>query len=172
MTDKTGIMIATALGGGILLWSGISNKGVLTTTRDLLQGNKPPAGPAQSFGINLGAAGSSAGGTSTAPAVSGSYSHAKLEQLWISQGGAGATANMAAAIAQAESGGRPNASNKNTDGSEDRGLWQINSVHGSLSTFDPAANARAAITISSNGLNWSPWVTFKTGAYRKYLGAN
>jgi hypothetical protein len=69
----------------------------------------------------------------------------------------------------AESGGRSDASNKNTDGSVDRGLWQINSVHGPKSTFDPIANVKSAIAISSGGKNWSPWVTYKTGAFRKYL---
>lgn len=66
MADKTGIMIATALGGGILLWSGMSNKGVLTSARDLLQGNKPAPGPAQSFGLNLGTLG---GSSSSMPGV-------------------------------------------------------------------------------------------------------
>lgn len=78
-------------------------------------------------------------------------------------------ADIAAAIAMAESGGNSQASNVDSDGSTDRGLWQINSVHGSLSTFDPIANVKAAIQISNNGSNWSPWTTFKTGAYKKYL---
>jgi cell wall-associated NlpC family hydrolase len=66
MPDKTGIMIATALGGGILLWSGINNKGVLATARDLLQGKKPIPGAKQSFSVGLngsGTAGSAASGT-------------------------------------------------------------------------------------------------------------
>jgi hypothetical protein len=45
-------------------------------------------------------------------------------------GGRTSAANMAAAIAMAESSGNPSASNRNTDGSIDRGLWQINSIHG------------------------------------------
>ena len=72
MADKTGIMIATALGGGILLWSGINNKGVLTTTRDLLQGNKPTPGPQQSFNVNLGALGNAGYSTSDVPGASNS----------------------------------------------------------------------------------------------------
>lgn len=70
MPDKTGIMVATALGGGLLLWSGINNKGVLTTARDLLQGNRPAPGPAQSFNVNLG----SLGGGSAGPAPGSSPS--------------------------------------------------------------------------------------------------
>ena len=78
--------------------------------------------------------------------------------------GAGFSGNAlitALAIAKGESGWREGASNRNTDGSVDRGLWQINSVHGGLSTFDPAANARAAYKISGGGRNWSPWVVFQ-----------
>ena len=97
------------------------------------------------------------------------YTHEQLEQLWVDQGGSRAAADMAAAIAQAESGGDPNAVDYDSNGSVDRGLWQINSVHGSLSTFDVDANARAAIELSSNGTDWEPWVTYQTGAYRQFL---
>jgi hypothetical protein len=97
------------------------------------------------------------------------YSFDQLKSLWTQYGGNSAYANIAAAVALAESGGRSTASNNNTDGSQDRGLWQINTVHGGLSTFDVAANTKAAIQISNNGTNWNPWVTFKTGAYKKYL---
>jgi hypothetical protein len=91
--------------------------------------------------------------------------------LWTQAGGSSSAQNMAAAIAMAESGGRENASNRNSDGSIDRGLWQINSVHGAMSTFDPVGNARAAVSISSNGRNWNPWTVFKTGAYKRFLSS-
>lgn len=88
------------------------------------------------------------------------YSRSQLEALWVQAGGNSANARMAAAIALAESGGNPNAVNdKNTNGSIDRGLWQINSVHGALSVLDPLANARAAVQISKNGSDWHPWCT-------------
>jgi hypothetical protein len=94
----------------------------------------------------------------------------QLEQLWVQQGGNPSAAPMAAAIALAESAGNPNAENHNTNGSTDRGLWQVNSIWGALSTFSPTGNARAAIAISKNGTNWSPWTTYKTGAYQQFLG--
>jgi Lysozyme like domain len=76
----------------------------------------------------------------------------------------------------AESGGNPNAVNHNTNGSTDRGLWQINTVHGGAmatsAMFDPMANVRAAISISGNGRNWGPWSTYKNGAYRQFLNAS
>ncbi|SRR6266581_447199 len=97
------------------------------------------------------------------------YSYEQLKQLWITNGGSPSSASIAAAVAMAESSGNPTATNHNSDGSTDRGLWQINSIHGNLSTTDPTANVRAAIKISSNGKNWKPWVTFTTGKYRQFL---
>jgi hypothetical protein len=97
--------------------------------------------------------------------VSGSAGCRKLEHLWIAAGGRPAAAQTAASIAMVESSGQQYASNYNTNGTVDRGYWQINSIHGSQSTFNPKANARAAVAISGDGSNWSPWVTFTTGTY-------
>ena len=88
-----------------------------------------------------------------------------ISYLWEAEGGSSSAAFMAAEIATAESAGDPNSKYDNTNGTEDRGLWQINSSWGSASTFDPAANARAAISISHNGTNWGPWVTWQTSKY-------
>ncbi len=90
------------------------------------------------------------------------YTYQMLKDLWNQAGGNPQAADVAAATALAESGGRSDASNGNGNGSIDRGLWQINSVHGAQSTFDPMANARAAIAISNNGTNWRPWCTAYT----------
>lgn len=93
------------------------------------------------------------------------YTFDQLKALWISAGGNATAAAVAAAVALAESGGNPNAFNGNGGRSQDRGLWQINSVHGAQSTFDPMANARAAVAISNNGSNWKPWcVAYTDGA--------
>lgn len=113
--------------------------------------------------------GSTPAGKPSGNIPTGALSYGQLEQLWINAGGNPAKAAIAAAIAMAESGGRQNAKNVNTNGSIDRGYWQINSSHGSLSTFDALGNARAAISISNNGANWGPWVTYNSGAYRQYL---
>lgn len=113
------------------------------------------------------------GGTGTTVNASNvQFSYAQLEGIWIQAGGNPQSAAIAAAVAMAESGGHSGASNTNTNGSVDRGLWQINSVHGTQSTFDIMGNARAAVAISNNGGNWSPWVTFNTGAYKKFLQSN
>jgi len=95
----------------------------------------------------------------------GTLSCSGLEALWESAGGSPRAAFLAAEIAMAESSGRQYASLYNTNGTTDRGYWQINSVHGALSTFDARGNARSAVLISGDGTNWSPWVTYKTGAY-------
>lgn len=97
------------------------------------------------------------------------FSPQQLQQLWVNNGGNPKAAPMAAAIAMAESSGRANAINHNTNGTVDRGPWQINSIHGTLSTFEPNANAKAAIQISGNGNNWGPWTTFTSGAYKQFL---
>jgi len=100
------------------------------------------------------------------------YTYAQLEGIWESNGGNKLFAPIAAAIAMAESGGNSQATNVNSDGSTDRGLWQINSSHGSLSTYDVNANAKAAVQISNNGTNFNPWVTYKSGAYLQFLKGN
>jgi hypothetical protein len=87
------------------------------------------------------------------------FSYAQLEQIWTSNGGSAAFAPIAAAISMAESGGNSDAVGSNANGSVDRGLWQINSSNGSLSTTDINGNARAAIQMSNNGTNWRPWCT-------------
>ena len=108
------------------------------------------------------------------PATSSSaaaLSLAQIATLWLAAGGAASSAAVATAVAMAESGGHIMATDDDRNGTVDRGLWQINSVHGALSTYDPAGNAKAAIQISANGKNWTPWVTYNTGAYRQYLAA-
>ena len=84
-----------------------------------------------------------------------------LEQLWEDAGGAPGAARMAADIAMAESGGNQYAYSPTND----RGYWQINGSWGPLSTFDALGNAKAAVHISSDGTNWSPWTTYTSGAY-------
>ena len=95
------------------------------------------------------------------PPVYGYYNCSMLEHLWDSVGGNPAAAYVAAEIATAESGGNPRAISPTND----FGLWQINGTHGALASLDPIANAKAAVIISGNGSNWSPWTTFTSGAY-------
>ena len=98
----------------------------------------------------------------TSAALSGTLSCPGLEELWEQGGGSDAQAVMAASIAMAESSGQQFA----TGAAGERGYWQINPDHGSLSTYDPLGNAKAAVIISDDGANWTPWTTFTSGAYR------
>jgi len=77
-------------------------------------------------------------------------------------------------VAFAESGGRPEAVNRNTNGSTDHGLWQINTIHGSLlnqgNRNNPADNAKMAYTVWQRaGGKWTPWATYNNQRYRTFL---
>ena len=127
---------------------------------------------AQQINAQVNSAGTSSSAASAGTTnLSGQLNYSQLEQLWVQAGGNPAYKAIAAAIAMAESGGQQYATDNDSNGTQDRGYWQINSSHGSLSTFDPLGNARAAISISSNGSNWTPWTTYTSGAYLQYLTA-
>ena len=78
------------------------------------------------------------------------------------------------AIAFAESGGNPKAVNHaNRNGSSDYGLFQINTVHGSLlkqgDWRDPVDNAKMALKVYRDaGNKWTPWATYNHGSYKKF----
>jgi len=93
-----------------------------------------------------------------------------IAQFAANAGFAGSDLTKAVAVALAESGGEPNAQHINTNGSVDRGLWQINSIHGiGGNLFDPATNAAAAMTVFKQQ-GWGAWTTFKSGAYLVFMG--
>jgi cell wall-associated NlpC family hydrolase len=94
---------------------------------------------------------------------SGTLGCSGLETLWVSAGGRASAEVTAADIAMAESGGRQYA----TGQVGERGYWQINPVNGALSTYDAYGNARAAVIMSGDGTNWSPWTTWTSGAYAR-----
>lgn len=106
-------------------------------------------------------ASSSQASTATTTSLSGTLSCSGLEALWVKAGGSAAVEVTAASIAMAESGGNQFA----TGTVGERGYWQINPVNGALSTYDPYGNAHAAVIMSGNGTNWSPWTTYTSGAY-------
>lgn len=88
-------------------------------------------------------------------------------------------ADIGAAIAEAESGGRTEAhgdlSLPQGQGQYPGSLgpWQIyGAAHPAVSAAcaqDPGCAADQAKAISSGFTNWNPWTTFKTGAYRQFL---
>jgi LysM repeat protein len=115
----------------------------------------PPAGGATSMSTSTSTV------LTTSAIPSGTLNCPGLEELWEDAGGSHTEAVMAASIAMAESSGQQFA----TGTVGERGYWQINPNHGSLSTYDPLGNAKAAVIISDDGTNWTPWTTFTSGAY-------
>lgn len=108
-------------------------------------------------------------------------SFAALQDVWKQAGGSAASAPVAAAIALAESGGRPDAHNPKPP-DDSYGLWQINmlgrlgparrqqfGLSSNDQLYDPVTNARAAVAISSGGTNFGAWSTYTNGAYRSHL---
>ena len=94
--------------------------------------------------------------------LSGTLGCSGLEALWEAAGGSHAEAFIAAEIAMAESGGRQYALSP----TDDYGYWQINASHGpAMATFNALGNAEAAIAVSDNGHDWTPWTTYVEGAY-------
>lgn len=123
-------------------------------------------------------------GSAAAPYVEtylGSLSISQIKTLAANAGFAGEDLDVAAAVAMAESSGDPNAVGDvgiPVPGSQSYGLWQINSYfHPEFGPdftklFDPTTNAAAAYSVYRvAGYSFSPWTTFKTGAYSKYLPA-
>jgi hypothetical protein len=96
------------------------------------------------------------------------YRKGELEKLWIKAGGSTATANIAAAIALAESGGNPNA--RNPEGPEHaEGLWQIKGQLVGGNILNPEVNAKNAVAKYNAAKGFSPWTTFTSGAYKSHL---
>lgn len=101
----------------------------------------------------------------------------RQDQLYAYATQAGFTGNARdniVAIAMAESGGNPTAQNcNNPGGSCDRGILQINNqFHPEVSdkcAYNPLCAFTAAFSISNGGTDFSPWTTFKSGAYTKFL---
>lgn len=104
----------------------------------------------------------------------------QIRVLARNAGFTGNDADIAVAVALAESGGDPTSHNS-TPPDDSYGLWQINML-GSLgpvrskqyglssysALYDPATNARVAHGIWQTS-GWSAWSTYTSGAYKKYM---
>lgn len=85
----------------------------------------------------------------------------------------------AAAVAMAESRGNPSAQNIVTNPAPGNGpersfgLWQINTLahpsYDETRLLDPTYNAQAALAVSKNGTDWTPWSTYNHGDYKQYM---
>lgn len=138
-----------------------------------------PIGVAGAAGFDFGAVNNpsfSAANTLTSSQLSAKQlTKMQLMQVWVQAGGSPAMANTMAAIAMAESAGRPTALNltDNSGKQTSAGLWQISTGTHTLPSpnwADPLTNARLAMgKLSSQGLG--AWGTYNTGLYKQYLGA-
>lgn len=105
------------------------------------------------------------------------YTYAQLESLWINAGGPAGVAPIAAAIAEAESNGSDTAMNYTDNGGTQTsvGIWQLSSgTHSYPGAWTTAAgNASGAVTKYRNaGNSFSPWGTYYTGAYKRFLNGS
>ncbi len=133
-----------------------------------------------------GGAGGTAGPVGNLRPQSGNAAQreAQLRDAASKAGFTGNALNMAVAIGMAESGGNAGEVNNNPGtGDLSYGDWQINMLGGmgperraqyGLSSndalLDPYTNARVAYAMSNGGQNWAPWSTYKSGAYKNFLG--
>lgn len=114
--------------------------------------------------------------------MAGALSQSQIAMYAQSAGLSPDRAQIAAAIAMAESGGRPTAHNP-VPPDDSYGLWQINmigsmgparraqyGISSNTDLYDPAVNARAMAAISNGGKNFTPWSTYTSGAYKKFSG--
>ena len=104
------------------------------------------------------------------------FSFDDLVAMAVKAGFAGMAANIAAAIALAESSGNPDAIGDLSLGVS-VGLWQINlKAHPNFTRFGllkPQNNANAAFEVYRDAKNsFSPWSTYNSGAYLKHMPSN
>lgn len=76
------------------------------------------------------------------------------------------------ALMCAESGRYTEAWHENENGSVDRGLFQLNTIHAEVSdaeAYNPKYNAMYAYALSQRGQDFSPWAAYNSGAHRKFI---
>jgi hypothetical protein len=118
-------------------------------------------------------------GGNQSPAATG-----PIGALLAKAGFSGQALAMANAISMAESSHNPLDHNDNAQtGDDSYGLFQINMLgamgperrqayhlKSNSDLYDPLTNARVAYQMSKGGTDWSAWSTYKSGAYKQYLG--
>lgn len=119
------------------------------------------------------ASASTEGGDVTDSGSGGTLGSDDISSYAQNAGFSGDDLNTAVAIALAESSGNPQAVGDLTLGVS-VGLWQINlKAHPEYTQdelYDPQKNANAAFAVYSAAKSqFTPWTTFKTGAYEAYL---
>lgn len=107
----------------------------------------------------------------------------RIKALALAAGFTGNNAEIATAIALAESGGKVEAHNA-TPPDDSYGLWQIN-MYGSLGPsrrnayglksnsdlLDPTVNARVAYSVYTQS-GFAAWTTYTSGKYKQFMSSN
>jgi hypothetical protein len=129
-------------------------------------------GASATVGLSGAVAPATATPARSVPSGAGDLSVAEIGTFAAKAGFSGTSLAMAVAVALAESNGNPDATDLDHNGTVDRGLWQINSVHTQFSAacdYDPLCAAEAAFSVSAAGTDWEPWVTYQHGAEIPFL---
>jgi hypothetical protein len=111
----------------------------------------------------------------TPSSSTGAFSPADIATVAANAGFSGSDLVTAVAIALAESSGNPSAvGDLNVTPGGSIGLWQINlhyhPQYSAAQLVDPQTNADAAFQIyQAAGDSFTPWSTFKNGAYMSFL---
>jgi hypothetical protein len=132
----------------------------------------PQPNVAAAHGLGAGLASQVAGSGGGTAVSGGTLDYQQTYDLLLKVGATPEEARMLAAFAGPESGYDTSIVSKpNSDGTFDRGLFQINDVHKKdhdRLVNDPAYNAEVALEIFRTQ-GPSAWTVYKTGAYEKYL---
>lgn len=169
-----GLGLGAVLAGSVFLYAAFTGKSVLRSVQAVVQG-KSPAGTPQANPI---AAGSQTGGSAPTagysiatniPAGKGSYSQAGVAQLWVNNGGPSDTADFAARVAMAESGGSATVTSSNPDGGTNVGIFQLDtkgvgSGYSVQELQDANLNTQVTIMATHGGTDWTYWADPVTAA--------
>lgn len=157
-----------------MTWLGIViflSQGWLSSTKSWIQAHT------SSSSDTSNTASESGGAAATGP-VTGSGSAAlavRTRDALKSAGFSGDALATMLAIGTAESSLVTTAQHTNSDGSIDRGVFQINNRwHPEVSdacAYDLSCSAQQVYRISNGGKSFSPWSTYTSGAFKKYLQA-
>lgn len=160
----SGLAVAAAGAGSLLLWSGIKGANMSKTLRSVLSGQQPAGqDPALAVSGSFTASSSTAGLASSTPGAA-DYDQAGLEALWQQAGGSAASAPNAGCHGMQESGGRSKATSANPDGGINAGLWQLDTKgvgagYTVAQLQNPLTNARITVMATRNGADWAQWAT-------------
>lgn len=158
-----GLGLASASAGALFLYAAVRGKSVLGSVQALIKGKAPASAPQANpiTGSGGGTTGTGAGG-SPGPGK-GSYAEHEVAQLWVSNGGSPETADFAARVAMAESGGSATVTSGNPDGGTNVGIFQLDTPggvgagHTVAELQNASLNTQITIMATSNGVNWASW---------------